>query len=652
MTKNIKFSLFVAVIAMVLWIPTTTLAASVDEVTITIFHTNDMHGRFVNDGNSVIGMDTMAAIFQSRENSIFVDAGDTVHGLPFVNVEQGANAITLMNLANYSVMTPGNHEFNFGWQRLAELNNMANFPIIAANVSQNGNLLFDPYTIIEIAGLNIGFFGLATPSTPITTHPNNVIGVDFTDPIAAAHEAVALLQAAGVDIIVALVHLGINPDNASGYPFRIAAEVPGVDLIIDGHSHTLLTNGELANDIMLVQSGAFGAYLGVVEITFADGAVQDITASVIDRDTALANYDPDPAITAAIEQMTNELEYSFGEIIGFMPMTLYGDSVEHRETLRTTEVPIGNLVADALRTTVGSDLVLINSGGIRAHFYEGDITVGDVLDVLAFPNYVVIVEVTPAMLHEALENGVSLMPGNGRFPQISGFSFIFDQDAEEGSRVVDISINGNSLDLTDNTTTFTLSINDFMAAGGDGYTTFIGLEPVGHAGLLSEVFIEYLSGTTLDASRLVTENRIINLAVSPHPGIAVTPPEDMDFDMDFDIAITAPEDMDFDMDFDIAVTAPEDMDFEEVEEDAPAFVFEAEEVVVTAPPVAPIAGTGTIVNCWYLNIRADGTPAANVLGTVRVGTVITILETNSWNWHRVSINGIDGWVYGGFVQLN
>ena len=488
-------------------------AAPAGFTTITIFHTNDIHGRFVRAGSSM-GIDTIAAIYAQHPNAILVDAGDTVHGLPFANLNEGRNAVELMNMAGYSLMVPGNHEFNFGWETLLELERMANFPFLAANIFMDGQPLFQPYHIANIGGIYVGFFGLTTPDTPVTTHPNNVIGIDFTDPVEASRRSVAALQAEGVHMIVALAHLGFNPENARGdeWPLRIAAEVPGIDLIIDGHSHTLIPNGHWTNDVLVVQSGEHAEWLGMVQVVLLNGAVYEMTASVIHRDYALANFEPQASVTAAIERMNAELSIAFSEVVGYTPITLFGDGGGHRDNLRSREVPIGNLVADSVVWATGANMALVNSGNIRYHFHAGNITIGDVIQVLAFPNYVIVVEITPAQLRQALENGVSLMPGNGRFPQVSGFSFVFDQSAPEGSRIISVNVGGQALNLNDTTTTLTLAINDFVAAGGDGYTIFTGLTQVGQAGLQSDIFIDYLTTTDLTARNLGLEGRIVNVA--------------------------------------------------------------------------------------------------------------------------------------------
>ena len=512
--KKIMYPVFALVIALA--VAECTPSNVPERVTITIFHTNDIHGRFERDGASM-GIDTIAAIYAQRENAILVDAGDTIHGLPFVNLGEGGNAVELMNMAGYSLMVPGNHEFNFGWERLVELGEMADFSFITANVIKDGQPLFQPYHIITVAGIRLGFFGLTTPGTPVMTHPNNVIGIDFTDPVEASRRSVAALQAAGADVVIALAHLGFDPDNYSGneWPLQIAAQVPGIDLFIDGHSHTLIPYGYLVNDMLIVQAGEHGQWVGMVEIELINGEVYSITASVIHRDYALENFAPLASITAAIERMNAELDAALEEVVGYTPVTLYGDGAGHRENLRAREVPIGNLIADAMRWATDADMALLNSGGIRCHFHAGDITIGDVIRVLAFPNYVVAKKISPAQLREALENGVSFMPvANGRFSQVSGFSFAFDPARAVGDRVLSISADGQSLNLNDTATTFTIAINDFKAAGGDGYATFVGLAQVGQAGLESEVFIDYLAATDLNTRNLELEGRIVNVSAA------------------------------------------------------------------------------------------------------------------------------------------
>ena len=618
-------------------------------VVITIVHTNDIHGRFLPTG-SVIGIDTVAAIYASLENAILVDAGDTIHGLPFVNLGQGQNAIELMNLAGYSLMAPGNHEFNFGWERLVELEGLANFPLTAANVLQDGAPLFQQFVVFEIAGVSVGFFGLTTPATPEATHPDNVIGLYFGCPVTHARNAVDALQSEGADVIIALAHLGV--DGYAGWTStRLAEEVEGLHLIVDGHSHTLFESGNLVGDVLIAQTGAHLSNVGIVEIVMLDGELVSITASVIDHEYARENFAPVADVTAALDRLNAEMDEALNEVVGYMPITLYGDSPEHRATLRGEEVLIGNLIADTMRWASGADLTLMNSGGIRYHFHAGDVTIGDVIEVLAFPNYIVVVEITPYLLREALENGVSNMPGNGRFPQVSGFSFVFDQFANDGERVLSISVDGEELDLNDQSTVFTLAINDFQAAGGDGYTTFVGLARVSEAGLQSEVFVDYLREVGLEGRIFELEGRIENVGVESvveeEPAVEeeVVEYEALEEEVYVEEVL---------VEYEVLV---EELVEETVEEEVEEVVVEEVVVVVEEPAPAPApapAGTGTVVNASFLNVRNASGIHGTAIAYLPAGTVVTILESAGVDfvWHRISYGNIEGWVFSGFIQLN
>ena len=503
-----KAGLFVAVVALVLSFGTVAYAAT----NVTIFHTNDVHGRFVHYdapgfNANAIGIDTVAAILAAHENAVLVDAGDTFHGVPFVNLGGGFNAVELMNVSGYSLFTPGNHDFNFGIERLLELEEAADFGFIAANIFHaDGSLVFRAHKIIEIAGVSFGFFGITTPDTPFVTHPDNVAGIEFGDPVVAAQSAATALRVAGADVIIALTHLGLDGYHTS---VALAQAVPEIDIIIDGHSHDLLPTGLLEEGVLIVQAGEHGAYLGRVDVVFSVdvGGIVSLEASVIDREYAHANFQPKPEVAALIETMKSALDETLSEVVGFTPVDLVGE----REYIRTMEMPLGNLVAESMAWGSGAQLALANSGGIRDSILAGDVTIGDVITVLTFPNYIVVKEISPASLWEALENSVSLWPADvGRFPQVYGLSFTFDGYAEPGERVLNITVGGTPIVRTDTDTTFTLAVNDFVAAGGDGFAGLVGLPRVSEAGLMSDIFTEFLSIADLTVG---TEGRIVQAGV-------------------------------------------------------------------------------------------------------------------------------------------
>jgi 2',3'-cyclic-nucleotide 2'-phosphodiesterase (5'-nucleotidase family)/phage tail protein X len=513
--KRIKpiLAALLLVLALVIAIPTLAQAAGPDEgsTTITILHTNDLHGRFVGNSTNIIGVDRIAAIYAATDNAILVDAGDTLHGLPFVNLSQGVNAVKLMNAAGYRLMAPGNHDFNYsinpltGENHLLYLETLADFDILAANLTwaDTGEPVFAGYTIVEIADVKVGFFGLVFPDTPTVTHPDGVADFTFGDPVAPARRAVAALQAAGADVIVAIAHLG---DEVDALGIIVAEQVPGIDVIIDGHSHSALPEGFMVGDVLVAQTGGHGSSVGAVEIVLVDGEIHSVSATLIDFEAAQA-FEPAAAVAALIAEMNEANAEILEEVVGYNPVLLIGD----RDVLRFMEAPLGNIVANALRWNVGADLAIANSGGIRVDLPAGDVTKGDISAVLPFTNFAVKVEVTPAILWEALEIGVS-SPGHGRFPQVSGFSFAYDGEAEDGERIVSVTVNGTALGRNDTTTKLTLAINDFMSVGGDGYTMFIGLPVLAQGDLMADLLIAYMAAH--DISGIGVENRIVNLAAA------------------------------------------------------------------------------------------------------------------------------------------
>jgi 2',3'-cyclic-nucleotide 2'-phosphodiesterase (5'-nucleotidase family) len=466
-----------------------------------------MHGRLI-QSDSAIGLDTVAAIYNATPNSILVDAGDTFHGLPFVNFNQGANAVALMNAAGFSFMAPGNHDFNFGADVLFALGSSADFDILAANITliATGEAPFTEYAIVEIDGVTVGFFGLAYPGTPSVTNLGVVDMLAFGNPVEAAARMVEAL--ADVDVIIAIAHLGVDGD---AWVLDVARAVPEIDVIIDGHSHTVLQDGYRVNDILIAQAGGHGEYLGVVEIVVYGGEVLSATASLIDRE-ATEEITPVASITALIEEMQDALADVLEEVVAYSPITLFGDDPEHRPALRSSEVPIGNLIADSILSATGADISIINSGNIRYHIHEGYVTKGDILTILPWSNYVVVVEITAAQLWEVLELGVSA-PGHGRFPQIGGFSFVFDSVADEGElRVSQITVNGVNIGRND-TTTFSLAINDFLAEGGDGYDMFPAMPVILEGDTLEDILIAFMLEN--DISGYAVEGRIVDAPADP-----------------------------------------------------------------------------------------------------------------------------------------
>lgn len=458
--------------------------------TITILHTNDSHGRAIEadfDGMGFAKLSTLVKEYEAKNsNTLLLDAGDTFHGTNFATLVQGESIAKVMNEVGYDGMAAGNHDFNYGYERLLELEQMITFPLVSANVvKEDGSLLLDPYFIKEVDGVKLGIFGLSTPETHYKTHPKNVEGLTFTDPVAAAQKMVAELQGLEVDVIIAVTHLGID-ESSTDTSIKVAEGAPGIDLIVDGHSHTTLVEGlEGANDTLIVSAGEYTKNLGVVELTFEEDKLVGKSASLITKEQA-ATITPDPAVEAVIKEISASQEVVLEEVIGKTAVKLDGE----RELVRAGETNLGNLITDAMLHVSGADVALTNGGGIRASIEIGDITKGDVITVLPFGNYIVTKEVTGAELKAALENGAKSYPATlGAFGHVGGMSYKIDESKAAGERVHSVMVKGQPLDMNK---TYVLATNDFMAAGGDEYTMFSDNAIVNEFPALDEAVIDYI----------------------------------------------------------------------------------------------------------------------------------------------------------------
>jgi 2',3'-cyclic-nucleotide 2'-phosphodiesterase (5'-nucleotidase family) len=522
------------------------MAASQDEkqseTIINILHTNDVHGRIyqVDDNNAeMIGIDRIAEIKKNTENAILVDVGDAVHGLPIVNMNEGLNAIELMVAAGYSVMTPGNHDYNFGSARLSELAAIASsrdLDIISSNTfdKSTGENFLKTTKIIEVDGIKIGFFGLTTQTTSTTTNPVNVESLEFRVYKESSEDAIAELKKNGAIVIVALAHVSrVEVEEL------IAALDEKPDIILDGHDHIL--SSAVVDGVLIAQVGEYQENLGQVSITInSNGEILEKTEMVITKaDTADIAGDAD--VKALAETMKQAVLELYSEVVATSEIFLSSQrGTDDGQTLglRNSEQALGNLVADSMRVIGNPDIAIINGGGIRADIKEGEITKGDINSVMPFGNILVIKEATPKALKEIMENGLKFAPVvDGRFPQISGMNVLYDQSNSPGEKVISITVNGKDLDFTDDTTIYKLATNDFMAHGGDGYTAVQALQTVAEMGALDEILGQYiisLPNKTITADDAKIEGRITQTVQNSNSSM---PNQQINQNIDMDVAL-------------------------------------------------------------------------------------------------------------------
>ena len=478
---------------------------------IVILHTNDVHG-------AIAGYAKVAALKDAYEARgayvLLMDAGDFIQGDPTVSTSEGATAVELMNLAGYDVVSLGNHEFDYGYQNLKDLEADADFAIVDANVLYNGRVAFEDNLVFTAPdGTKIGVFGLDTPETATKAHPAKIQGVTFLageDLYDCAQEQVDALTAEGCEYIICLGHLGIDDESAGNRSIDLLENVDGIDVFIDGHSHSTradlldATDGTgMVGNTMVTSTGTKLESIGVVTID-AEGVITTSTTPVAD----LTAEDADVAARAAAIQ--KEIDDEYGTVFAKTEVALNG---EREPGNRTEETNLGDLITDALvwgaeREGTEVDAAVTNGGGIRASIAAGDITKKDINTVLPFGNTLSIVQVTGAELLEALEASTYCTPTSiGGFPQVSGIKFTvdttkaYDQGEQyPGStyygpksiqRVTIETVGGEPFDAN---ATYTIATNDFMAAGGDTYYAFAAASVNYDLGIaMDEVVMDYIT---------------------------------------------------------------------------------------------------------------------------------------------------------------
>ncbi len=442
-----------------------TAAFAAEEKTLTIIHTNDTHAAVTDNGRAQIGFAKLGGYvdeLRKKENVLVLDAGDMFQGLPFANLEKGHSIVSVVNLVGYDAMAVGNHEFDFGADNLLAIEKKLSFPMLAANVEKNGQSVFKPYIVKEVNGIKVGIFGISTPETAFKTHPDNVKGYEFTDIVKAAQKTTETLRnTEKVDVVIALVHLGLYEGDYTSD--LIAKGVEGIDLIIDGHSHTTLENGLKEGHSLIVSTGASLNAVGKVDIKLTDKKVTDIQAKLL-KYADLANVVPKQSIADAIKAVEDAQKPLLDKVVGKTAVELVGE----RSIVRTGESNLGQLATAAMLDLTKADIAITNGGGIRASIKAGDITMRDMVTVFPFGNTIMVKEIKGSDIVAALEHGTSDYPNEkGAFPHVAGLTFTLNVNAPAGKRVSDVKVNGEPIDMD---RSYTVATNDFMAAGGDGYT--------------------------------------------------------------------------------------------------------------------------------------------------------------------------------------
>ena len=471
----------------------------VNDGSVTILHTNDIHGRAEGDDEALIGYakyKTVIDQYKANGQVLVVDAGDVTHGTNFATLSRGESMIKLMNQLGVEFLVPGNHDFNYGYERLKELAGMFNGKIVASNVKEEatGNMPFLGGQVIEKNGIKLGIFGLATPETKTKSSPKNTEGLTFSDAKLAeiATAEVKALKAKGAQVIILLSHLGTDESSAIRTQ-TLLDKVTGIDLLIDGHSHSTYENGQMYKGTLIASTGSYLNNIGKIVITL-DGNKPMIKASLITFEDA-KEVAPDQAVQDQINALNEANKPILAKVVGETATELDG----LREHVRTRETNLSNLITDAMLDATGADVAFTNGGGIRDSIKAGKITMGDVLTVLPFGNLATVIKVTGQDIIDAIKFGASKYPEtNGGFPQVAGMSYeilvektmVDGKEKEVFKDVVNIMVGDKPIDPAK---VYELVTNDFTAIGGDGYTMFEGKEQVKLYPSLADIVAEYIT---------------------------------------------------------------------------------------------------------------------------------------------------------------
>ena len=493
-----------------------------------ILHSNDVHGAI----DLYAAMASLKTDYEAQgAEVILADAGDYSQGTVYVSVNKGADAVTMMNATGYDVVTLGNHEFDYGYAQLVENMKAAKFQILCADVlGADGKTIYDANTIIEKGGVKIGFFGLDTPEAQTKANPKLIQGLKFLagadgkELYDCAAAQVADLKAKGADIVVCLAHLGVDESSEPYTSYDLAKNVQGIDFIIDGHSHSVMTAGP--NGEAIQSTGTAFANIGVITI---DNATKKIVGNELKaiwhteknadgKSVTVVDYKTrDEKVTAAAKAIIEPIDKAYGEKFAVSEVALNGTKAPNGN--RDSETNLGDLITDAMLWKVLADaeitvakenvVAITNGGGIRASIGTGDVTKKDINTVLPFGNTLAVVYVKGSELLEALEASTFCTPESiGGFPQVAGMQFTvatyetYDKNDESYpnstyygpktiNRVTIGSINGKEFDPE---ATYAVITNNFVAGGGDTYYAFAAATNQFDTGLpLDEVVMEYIT---------------------------------------------------------------------------------------------------------------------------------------------------------------
>lgn len=459
-------------------------AVAAAQVPLTILHTSEHHGAalpFDQGQEKGIGGFAMRAtlvdqVRAAERHVLLLDTGDILVGTIMSSVFRGVPDVQAMSLLGYDAMGVGNHEFDFGLAHLKTLAGQATFPFLATNLAIPAPGVLHPHLVKQVGPLSVGLIALnGRDAYPDVYEPAVARQITFTDPIAAAREAVRQLRGQ-VDLLIALTHQETRED------LELLRAVPELDVVIGGHTEGfegIATAGsavvvgplgpvpQAVADLyptgpIYVRAPRLGAAVGRLDLRVQEKRVSWAKA----QNLPVRGLTPRADVMGLLVKFSDQLKAAQEKVLGQAAVLLDGE----RANVRTRESNLGNYIADVLRAYTKTDVAVFNGGNIRASIPAGPVTLGHILTTLPFDNRLVTFLLTGAQLKAALENSVGKLPeASGRFLHVAGMRFTYDPKAPEGSRIRTVEVGGVPLDPA---RTYSITAHDFLAAGGDGFTVF------------------------------------------------------------------------------------------------------------------------------------------------------------------------------------
>lgn len=522
-------------LALVMCISLLTIGASAADPAsgdIVIIYTNDVHNVTASTDAATSGAPKLDAYAQvaayvnemkaivGEGNVTLVDAGDSMQGEAIGTLTKGGFIAEIMNEIGYDIVVPGNHEFDYGMERMQELMEMLDAKVISANFTDlvAGKAVYDAYAIVEYGSVKVAYVGMTTPesftkSTPVYFQNDagewiygfceGGAGQDLYDAVQGAVDAAI---AEGADYVIAVGHMGVDEVSAPWRSIDVIANTTGINAFIDGHSHTAMEGDYFKNkngeDVLLTQTGSKLANIGRMVIA-ADGTITSELISTSDYE----QFDADAKVY--LEGLSALFAEELGGVVAKSDYDLVvNDPATGSRMIRSAETNLGDLCADAYRYVLGAEIAFVNGGGIRANINAGEITFGNVIAVHPFGNVGCVVEATGQQIIDALEMSSRAVPGElGGFLQVSGIEYTIDWSIEStvvvddkglfeevagARRVSDVKVGGEDIVLDK---VYSLASHDYMLLNkGDGINMFsenkILVQPVI---LDNQVLIDYIN---------------------------------------------------------------------------------------------------------------------------------------------------------------